>query len=122
MKKLTTLLLLSLFCSFTFGQTFPCGDRPCVYLTTGGSSSPVVQLDSTQGKGVGLLAMSGTGPAVWAGAIKEGGVGVWAAGINGATALRVQGRIVKFHEEKHLLKLYDVNTHELIGSFEFSFE
>lgn len=122
MKKVICLFLLSLVSLACFAQSLPCNDRPCVYLTTGNSNSPVVQLDSTQSRGMGLLSTSGAGPAVWAAAIKPGGVGVWAVGINGAAALHVQGNITKPHEPRHLLKLYDAKTGELLYVFEYSFE
>lgn len=123
MKTIIAFLLFAL-CSSTVlaQQPLPCGDRPCIYLTSGNSSMPVVQIDALQSLGNGLLAMTGKGTAIFAGATQVGGIGVRAVGVNGGIALYVQGPMVKPHEDRHLLKLYDPTTHALIASFEYSFE
>lgn len=119
MKKLVLALLL--VSSPCFAQ-LPCDGRPCVYISSRGSQAPAAQVDAVGGPGIGLLAISGTGPAVWAGSATKGGTGLWAAGVNGATALHIQGPVYKAHEKGHRIKLYDPDTGKLIGEFEYSLE
>lgn len=126
MKHLIASIFLLAFVVPAYSQ--PCIDRACVYLRPPEElTAPTVQIDAI--KNIGLLVYGGEHQAIFSSANKAGATSIWTVGINGANALKVQGpadfddsRIIKDHAEGHRLKLYDVNTGELVMEFEYSFE
>lgn len=96
----------------------------------GENLAPAVQIDARGNTpNIALLVGSEVGTGIHSSATQDGGVGIWAVGINGAEALKVQGdadffhgRILKDRTEGHRIKLYDPDTGDLMGSFEYSLE
>jgi hypothetical protein len=102
---------------------------PCFYLPI--ESGVGVQLDrgaSAEG-GINFLSQVQKGVGVFASGSGSESTGVWAVGINGAVALKVQGvldlsvgKISKPVSEDNILRVYDLVTGEEVGAFRFSFE
>ena len=101
-----------------------------LFISPGGTTQPGIEvLKDFSERGIGVMSFVGKGVGVWSGAATTGGVGVWAAGSNGARALVVQGdayfgesKIIKTRVPGQVMKLYDPTTGTLRGVYEFSIE
>lgn len=91
------------------------------------TTAPAVQLDVKGDKlNLGLLITTEKGVGLFSAGLEEDSVGIWAVGNDGADALRVQGdakffdgSIEKEYTPGNILKIYDKDTGELLGEYEF---